>query len=41
MNQKVFKRRVYIAGLLFAVLSVSFIIRLFNLHFSDDIVVSR
>lgn len=41
MNQKVFKRRVYIAGLLFAVLAVSFILRLFNLHFSDDIVVSR
>ncbi|HOD13578.1 MAG TPA: penicillin-binding protein [Spirochaetota bacterium] len=41
MNQKVFKRRVYIAGLLFAVLAVSFILRLFNLHFSDNIVVSR
>ena len=41
MNQKVFKRRVYIAGILFAVLAVSFIIRLFNLHFSSDIVVSR
>jgi cell division protein FtsI (penicillin-binding protein 3) len=41
MNQKVFKRRVYIAGILFAVLSVSFIIRLFNLHFSGSIVSSN
>jgi len=40
MNQKVFKRRVYIAGLIFALLSVTFIIRLFNLHFSGKVVVS-
>ena len=41
MNQKVFKRRVYIAGLLFAVLSLVFIFRLFNLHFSGKVVVSN
>src|SRR4030042_1183012 len=40
MNQKVFKRRVYVAGLLFALLSFMFIIRLFNLHFSTKLVVS-
>ena len=41
MNQKIFTRRVYITGLLFAVLSLVFIIRLFNLHFSDRITVSN
>jgi cell division protein FtsI/penicillin-binding protein 2 len=40
MNQKVFKRRVYIAGLLFALLSLVFIIRLFHLHFSSKVVIS-
>jgi cell division protein FtsI/penicillin-binding protein 2 len=40
MNQKVFKRRVYIAGLIFALLAVTFIIRLFNLHFSGRVIVS-
>ncbi len=40
MNQKVFKRRVIIAGLLFAALSLVFIVRLFNLHFSGRITVS-
>ncbi len=39
MNQKVFKRRVYSAGLIFALISLAFIVRLFNLHFSSRIVV--
>ena len=39
MNQKVFKRRVYSAGILFAVLCVIYIARLFTLHFSGRIVV--
>ncbi len=39
MNQKVFKRRVYSAGLIFALLSLAFIVRLINLHFSSRIVV--
>jgi cell division protein FtsI/penicillin-binding protein 2 len=41
MNQKVFKRRVYITGLLFTVLSLAFIVRLFNLHFSNKVIVSN
>jgi len=40
MNQKVFKRRVYIAGLLFVALSLVFIARLVHLHFSDRMTVS-
>ena len=41
MNQKVFKRRVYIAGLLFSIISLAFMVRLFNLHFSDKVIVSN
>jgi cell division protein FtsI/penicillin-binding protein 2 len=40
MNQKVFKRRVYAAGFLFAALSLVFIVRLAHLHFSGRVVVS-
>ncbi len=39
MNQKVFKRRVYSAGVIFALLSIAFIARLVSLHFSSKIVV--
>ncbi|MBN2158094.1 MAG: PASTA domain-containing protein [Spirochaetes bacterium] len=39
MNQKVFKRRVYIAGLICATVTLVFIVRLFNLHFSGRVVV--
>ena len=39
MNQKVFKRRVYITGLLILALSILFIINLFTLHFSNKIIV--
>lgn len=38
MNQTAFKRRVYIAGFFFALLSLGFIVRLFNLHFSPRVV---
>lgn len=38
MNQKVFKRRVYSAGFLFAILCVVYLSRLVTLHFSGKIV---
>jgi cell division protein FtsI (penicillin-binding protein 3) len=40
MNQTVFKRRVYVTGLAFAVLSSIYIIRLMTLHFSGKVMVS-
>jgi cell division protein FtsI (penicillin-binding protein 3) len=41
MNQTVFKRRVYVTGLIFAVLSSIFIIRLVTLHFFGRVDVSE
>jgi cell division protein FtsI/penicillin-binding protein 2 len=41
MNQSVFKRRVYVTGIAFAVLTILFIIRLVSLHFSTKIVLSE
>ena len=40
MNQKVFKRRIYITAVFLIAISVLFIIRLFSLHFSDRIIVN-
>lgn len=37
MNESVFKRRVYVTALVLAVVTVFFVIKLFNLHFSDKI----
>ncbi len=41
MNESVFKRRVYLTALVLAVLTVFFVIRLFDLHFSDKIIISE
>jgi len=38
MDEKVFKRRVYITALVLAVITVFFVIRLFDLHFSEKII---
>lgn len=38
MNESVFKRRVYVTALVLAVITVFFVIKLFNLHFSDKII---
>lgn len=38
MNESVFKRRVYVTALVLAVASFLLVIRLFNLHFSDKII---
>jgi len=37
MNESVFKRRVYVTALVLAVITVLFVIKLFNLHFSEKI----
>lgn len=37
MNESVFKRRIYVTALVLAVITVFFVIKLFNLHFSDKI----
>jgi len=41
MEQKVFKRRVYVAAILVTVIALLFIIRLFGLHFSRKIIVQK
>lgn len=38
MNKTLFKRRIYITGFILAVIMFLFTIRLFNLHFSDKII---
>jgi cell division protein FtsI/penicillin-binding protein 2 len=38
MNESVFKRRVYVTALVLAVITVFFVIKLFNLHFSEKII---
>jgi len=39
MNESVFKRRVYVTALVLAVITVFFVIKLFNLHFTEKIVI--
>ena len=39
MNQKLFRRRIYVTGLSLIVLSVAFIVRLIHLHFNPRIIV--
>lgn len=41
MEQKVFKRRVYVAAILITVIALFFIGRLFSLHFSRKIIVNK
>ena len=41
MDKSVFKRRIYLAGLILAVILFFFVIRLFDLHFSDKIKLPR
>lgn len=38
MNESVFKRRVYVTALVLAVITVFFVIKLFNIHFSEKII---
>ncbi len=40
MNPRVFKRRIYISGLIVLVISVLFAIKLFTLHFSGKIIIT-
>ncbi len=41
MNQKVFKRRVYVSLLFLMIITIFFVVKLFNLHFSGRIIVSQ
>jgi len=38
MNESVFKRRVYVTALVLAVITVFFVVKLFNIHFSEKII---
>lgn len=41
MNQEVFKKRIYATALLFIIIVLLFIIKIFNLHFSEKIILSQ
>jgi cell division protein FtsI/penicillin-binding protein 2 len=41
MDKSVFKKRIYAAGFILAVILFFFVIRLFNLHFSDKIILPK
>lgn len=41
MNKTLFKRRIYVTGLVLSVVMFVFTIRLFNLHFSDKIIIPQ
>jgi len=41
LNQEVFKKRIYATALLFIIIVLLFIIKIFNLHFSEKIILSQ
>ena len=41
MNEKIFKRRVFLSGLIIIIITVFIIIRLFTLHFSNKIIIAE
>ena len=41
MNQEVFKKRVYATALLFVIIVLLFIVKIFNLHFSEKIILPQ